>query len=110
MNCEADVGYSQYIFFVLSTKNYRDISGTFGKRMSYTDRNRFVRKSDPWRNKRTGWALSFRDVSRYFSTIEFPIHVNPIAVVRSLHRRQYVGIKKSVRGALSRGSGLSPVI
>lgn len=49
-------------------------------------------------------ALSFRDVSRYFSTIEFPIHVNPITVVRSLHRRQYIGIKKSVRGALTRGS------
>lgn len=46
-------------------------------------------------------ALSFRNVSRYFSTIGFPIHVNPIVAVKSPRRRQYVGcagIKKSVRG------------
>lgn len=71
-------------------------------------RSKSVRsKSDPKENKRTGWpSHAFRDVSRYFSTIGFPIHVNLIAAVKSLRRRQYAGIKKSVRRVeerLSRG-------
>lgn len=46
--------------------------------------------------------VALSHISRYFSTIGFPIHVNLIAAVKSLRRRQYAGIKKSVRGAEER--------
>lgn len=70
----------------------------------YRDRNQFDRNQILRETSEPGGPFWFRNVSRYFSTIEFPIHVNLIAVVRSLRRWQYAGIKKSVRGTLSRGS------